>query len=138
MLHAFGAAVAHGIEKRLAVAFTFFNVLPGAHRGLENFHGGDAPLSVLLRKEALGNDAAKSFREARADALLVGHGENTNDALHGFRSINGMQRGHDQVTRFRSFQGDLNRFPVTHFADENDFRRLPERRAQCQRKGRSV
>src|SRR5882762_7649477 len=70
VLHALGAAIAHGIEKRLAFGFTFFNVLPRAHRGLENFHGGDAALSVLLRKEALGNDAAKGFRETRADAVL--------------------------------------------------------------------
>src|SRR5712664_4433686 len=84
MLHALGAAIAHGIEKRLAFGFTFFNVLPRAHRGLENFHGGDAALSILPRKEALGNDAAKGFREARADAVLIGHGKNSNDALHGF------------------------------------------------------
>ncbi len=49
-----------------------------------------------------------------------------------------MQRGHDQVTRFRSFQGDLNRFPVTHFTDKNDFWRLAKRGAQSQGKGRCV
>src|SRR5437899_2571621 len=73
-----------------------------------------------------------------ATGLLVGHGENSNDTLHGFRCINGMQRGHNQVTCFRGLQSNLNRLPVAHFADENDFRGLPKRRAQCERKSRSV
>src|SRR6266849_3743283 len=55
VLHAFGATIAHGIEKRLAFAFTFFNVLPRAHRGFEDFHSGDAALAVLPRQQALGN-----------------------------------------------------------------------------------
>src|SRR5260370_683747 len=96
----------------------------------------NAPFAVFLREEALGNDVAEGFGEPGANSLLVGHGENSNDALHGFRCINGMQGGHDQVTRFRSFQRDLNRFAVTHFANENDFWCLPERRAQSHGKGR--
>src|SRR5216684_6555296 len=67
VLHAFGAAIAHGIEKRLAFAFTFFNVLPRAHRGLEDFHGSNAPLAVLPRKQALGNNAAEGFGEPGAN-----------------------------------------------------------------------
>src|SRR5438445_11230261 len=90
VLHAFGAAVAHGIEKRLAFRFTLFHVIPRAHGGLENFHGGDAPLAVLTRKQALRSDAAKSFREARTDALLVGKRENTDDPFHGLRGVDGV------------------------------------------------
>src|SRR6266851_10325729 len=134
VLHAFGAAIAHGIEKRFAVAFTLFHVFPRTHSGLEYFHCGDAPLAVLLRKKALGDDVAEGFGEPSANSLLVGHRENSNDALDCFRCINGMQRGHDEVARFGSFEGDLDGFPVAHFADENDFWRLSTRCAQSQRK----
>src|SRR2546427_1435378 len=46
-----------------------------------------------------------------------------------------MQRGHDQVTRLGSFEGDLDRFAVAHLANENDLRRLPEGGSQSQREG---
>src|SRR6266850_1382330 len=138
MLHAFCAAVAHGIEERLAFALAFFDVFAGAHRGFQNLHGGDASLAVLLGEEALRNNEAKGFRKAGADGMLIRHRENADDALDGFCSIDGMQRGHDKVARFRGFESDFNRLAVAHFAYENDFWRLAQRRAQGQRKSRRI
>src|SRR6266852_2455702 len=138
MLHAFCAAVAHGVEERLAFALAFFDVLAGAHRGFQNLHGGDASLAILLGKEALRNNEAKGFRKAGADGMLIRHRENADDALDGFCRVNGVQRGHDKVARFRGFESDFNRLAVAHFAYENDFWRLAQRRAQGQRKSRRV
>src|SRR5467141_3181131 len=138
MLHAFCAAVAHGVEERLAFALAFFDVFAGAHRRFQNLHGGDASLAILLGEEALRNNEAKGFRKAGADGMLIRHGENTDDALDGFCRINGVQRGHDKVARFRGFESDFNRLAVAPFAYENEFWRLAQRRAQGQRKSRRI
>src|SRR6267143_4141186 len=138
MLHAFCAAVAHGVEERLAFALAFFDVFAGAHRGFQNLHGGDASLAILLGEEALRNNEAKGFRKAGADGMLIRHRENTDDALDGFCRIDGVQRGHDKVARFRRFESDFNRLAVAHFAYENDLWRLAKRRAQSQRKSRRI
>src|SRR2546427_314247 len=43
MLHVFGAAIAHGVQQRLAFALALFHVFARAHGGLQDFHCGDAP-----------------------------------------------------------------------------------------------
>ena len=42
-----------------------------------------------------------------------------------------MQRAENEVAGFRRHQRDFHRRAVAHFADQNDFRRLPQRRAQA-------
>ena len=42
------------------------------------------------------------------------------------------------MSGFGGFESDLDGFAVAHFADENDFGRLAQRGAQCQRKCRRV
>jgi hypothetical protein len=121
MLHTFGAAVAHGVEERLAFGLAFFDVFAGTHCGFQNLHGGDASLAILLGKEALRNYEAKCFRKTRTDGMLIRHRENTDDAFNGFSRIDGMQRGHDKMARFGGLESDFNRLPVSHFANENDF-----------------
>ena len=49
-----------------------------------------------------------------------------------------MQRGHHQVACLASLQCNFDGFAVAHLADEDHFGRLPQRRAQCQRKTRRV
>ena len=72
VLHAVGVAVAHGVEQGLALAFALFDVVAGAHGGFQNLDGGDAALAVLPGQQALRNDVAERFAEARADRLLIG------------------------------------------------------------------
>src|SRR5450755_2595713 len=138
VLHAFGVAVAHGVEERLAFGFAFFDVFAGAHGGFENFDGGDAALVVFPGEQALRNNIAESFGQTGANGLLIGKRKNADNALDGFRSVDGMQRGHDQMSSFRGFEGDFNRFAVAHFAYENDFGRLAQRGAQGQSKAGRV
>src|SRR6266571_1931130 len=61
MLHAFGRAVAHGIEQRLAFALAFFDVFASAHGGLQDFNRCNAPLSVCFGKQALRNNKRNAF-----------------------------------------------------------------------------
>ena len=138
MLHALGGAIAHGVEERLTFAFALFNVLPGAHGGLEDFDGGNAAFAVLAGKQTLGNDVAEGFGEASANGLLVGKRKYSDDALDGFRGVDSVKSGQNKVARFGSFQGDLDGFTIAHLADQDDFRRLAQGGAQRQRETRRV
>jgi len=71
-------------EETLPSVSPFSNVISRTHRRFEDFHSSDTPFAVFARKETLGNNVAKGFTKTGADGLLVGHGENSNDALHRF------------------------------------------------------
>ena len=53
---------------------------------------------------------------------------------NGFRSVNRVQGGHQPASGLRRFQRHFDGFPVAHFANQDHFRRLPQRRAKRQRK----
>src|SRR4029077_1751967 len=57
---------------------------------------------------------------------------------HGFGSVDGVQRGEDEMAGFRGFQCNLDRFAVTHFADENHFGSLTQRAAKGEGKSGRV
>ena len=57
-------------------AFTFFDVLPRAQSGFQDFDDGDAAGAVFARDQALRNDVAKALGQAVAQSVLFGHGEN--------------------------------------------------------------
>ena len=71
MLHAFLAAIGHGVHQAFAFAFALFHVFAGAHGGFQNFQHGDPALAVAARQQALRDDEAESLGEAVADGLLV-------------------------------------------------------------------
>ena len=56
------------------------------------------------------------------------HAENTIDRLAG---VDRVERAQNQVTCLRCHQCDFDRGTIAHFAHENDFRRLPQRRPQA-------
>ncbi len=90
-------------------------------------------MAVFFRKQALRNDEAKRFSEAGAYGVLVADGKNTDDALDGFGSVDGMQRRENEVAGFRGFDRDFDGFAVAHFADEDHFGGLAKRRAERKR-----
>ncbi len=70
--------------------------------------------------------------------MLVGDRKRSDDALDGFRGIDGVQRGQDKVAGFRGFESDFNGFPVAHFADEDNLGSLTQGAAKSERKRRRV
>src|SRR5215831_3450004 len=127
MLHAVVSAIAHGVEKGLALPFALFDVLAGAERRPKNFENGDAAFAIAARQEALREDKAEGFRKAIADAGLILHGERADDAFNGLGGVDGVERGEDKVTGFGGFESDFDGLAIAHFADQNDFGSL----AQC-------
>ena len=89
--------------------------------------GGESSRWEMMKRKALG--------QAHADGVLVAERENADDALDGFRRVDGVQRGVDQVAGFGGFERHFDRFAVAHFADENQFGRLAQSGAQGQREG---
>src|SRR6185312_12937912 len=53
MLHAFGAADAHGVQQGLAFGFALLDILPSSQSGLEDFDCRNAAPAVFARNEAL-------------------------------------------------------------------------------------
>ena len=49
-----------------------------------------------------------------------------------------MERREHEVAGFRGGQRDFDRLAIAHFADEDDLRRLAQRRPQCQGEGRRI
>ena len=88
--------------------------------------------------QALRNDEAEALRRRMRTAFWSLERECADDALDGFRRVDGVQRGINQVAGFGRFERHFDRFAVAHFADQNQFRRLPQRGAQSQGEARRV
>src|SRR4029077_3602131 len=138
VLHAFLGAIVHSVDQALALTLALFDIFASTHGGFQDFENGHASFALAARQQALRDDKTKSFRKAVANRLLIGKREDAYDALDGFRGIDGVQRGKDQVACFRRFQRDFDRFAVAHFADQNDLGRLPQGGAQSQGECRSI
>jgi len=138
ILHAVGAAIAHGVEQRLAFGLALFHILARAQRGFQNFNGGDAAFAIGAGEQALRKDVTEGPGEAVANTVLIFHGENADDALDSFGGVNGMQGGENKVAGFGSFQGDFDSLAVAHLADKDDLGRLAKGAAKGGGKGRCV
>ena len=57
--------------------------------------------------------------------------EHAQDAVDGLAGVDGVQGAEHQVAGFGGAQGDLHRFPVAHFAHQNDLGRLAQGGAQA-------
>ena len=56
----------------------------------------------------------------QTNLFLFGWREDRDNTLNGFGSVEGVQRGENQVAGFGGEQGGGNGFEVAHFADEDD------------------
>src|SRR4029079_9175165 len=133
-LHAFGFALFHGIEQGLTFRLAAFDVLAGSRSCFQNLDCGDPAIVVGPWQKALGNDEPKRLRQSRADDLLFVLGENADDSFDSFRRIDSMQRRKHEVTSLSRLKGNFHGLAVTHLADEDDLRSLPQRRAQSESK----
>ena len=96
------------------------------------------PSAPSLWQQALRNDVAERLRETRADLRLLIFREHAHDAIDGLGRVDRMQRGQHQMAGLGGFHRDLDRLDVAHLADEDDLRRLPERRPQRERESLGV
>src|SRR3984893_5109876 len=101
--------------------------VPGADH---DFASGDAAFVVGAAHEALGYDGLERGSKLQANLLLLRRREDSNDALNGFRGVESVQGGENQVAGFGGQQRGGNGFEVAHFADEDDIGILTQSGAQ--------
>ena len=81
--------------------------------------------------EPLAHDVTNRIREPLPQLLLLVLAEHSEDAVDGLSRIDRVHRREDDVTGLGRRHRDLHRGAVANFADQNYFRRLPERGAQA-------
>src|SRR5439155_19121914 len=108
-----------------------------AHGRFQDLEQGDAA-STFHGNQTLGNEEAEARGEARSHGLLVTRFEGADDAIDRLGGVDGVERGEDEVTGFRRGQRYLDGFAIAHLADQDDLRRLAQRRPQRRREGRRV
>ena len=62
--------------------------------------------------------------------LLFAEGEHTENTIDRLAGVDRVERAQNKMASLCRHQGDFDRGTVAHFAHENDFRRLPQRRPQ--------
>src|ERR1019366_3433715 len=77
MLHPFGSAGLHGVEKTFVLALPFFDALADAGIRFEDFEGSNAPAAIRLRHEPLADDVAERLGKTLAHRLLLSRRERT-------------------------------------------------------------
>ena len=87
--------------------------------GDHDFDGGDAAFVVGAADEALGDDGFQRGGQLQANLFLLGRRKDGDDALNGFRGVESVQCGENQVAGFGGEQGGGNGFEVAHFADQD-------------------
>ena len=75
-------------------------------------------------QELLGNHRLQHHGELHAHLLLLLCRENIDKAVDGLGRAHGVQRGKEQMARFRSSQGGGDGLVIAHLAQEDDVRRL--------------
>src|SRR6202050_404749 len=103
-----------------------------------DFDGRDAAGAVGFAHQALADDGFQRAGELQANLFLLGRRKNGDDALNGFRRVESVQGGQNQVAGFGCENGGGDGFQVAHFADEDDVRVLAKCSAQRGVEGRSV
>src|SRR5258707_381924 len=103
-----------------------------------DFAGGHAAFVVGAAHEALGDDGLERGGKLQANLFLLGRREDGDDALNGFRGVERVQGGENQVAGFGGEQRGGNGFEVAHFADQDDVGILTQSGAQRGGKVRGV
>ena len=106
--------------------------------GEQDLETGHPPQAVGGREEGLGHDALERVRELHAYLLLLRGREDVDDAVDRARRTLRMQRRKDEVTGLGGGERGRDRLEVTHLAEEDHVRVLPQRRAQRLGEARSV
>ena len=75
----------------------------------------------------MGDNKAESLSQACSDDPLLVLGIKADDAIDRLGCVDGMKRREDEVPRFGCLKGNLSRLEISHLADEDNFRCLPER-----------
>ena len=91
--------------------------------------GRDQP-AAHRRDELLGNDRLEHHRELDPHLLLLVAGEDVDDAVDRLGGPDGVQGREDELPGLGSGQRRLDGLEIPHLAQQNDVRRLPQRRAQ--------
>ena len=99
--------------------------LPMAGVTDEHFVGRHAA-AADLGQQGLRKDADHRRRQLRADLLLLARGKDVDDAVDRALGARGVQRGENDVARFRRGDGRLDRLQVAHFAHHDDVGVLPQ------------
>src|SRR5277367_709384 len=110
------------------------NVSGGDH----DFDGRNAAAAIGFAHQALADDGFQRAGELQANLFLFGRRKDSDDALNGFRRVEGVQGGQHQVAGFGGQDGGGDGFQVAHFADQDDVRVLAQCSAQRGGEGRGV
>src|SRR3984885_11129334 len=91
------------------------NVSGGDH----DFDGRDAAAAVGFAHQSLADDGLQCAGELQANLFLLRRRKDGDDALNGFRRVQSVQCGQNQVARFGCENGGGDGFKVAHFADQD-------------------
>src|ERR1700730_12362949 len=103
MLHAFGAAVPHGLKQIVARGIVHFDARLSARTSFEHFYYGNSPAAVFAGNQTLRNYVAECSCQAAANRRLFGHGKRTDHAVDSFGDTYGIEARKNQVSAFGGF-----------------------------------
>ena len=99
----------------------------------QHFDGHTAALTVGSGHELLDDDRVEAQCELLFDLRLLRGREDIDDAMNRLRGVARVQRRQNQMTGLGGCQRSGNSLEVAHFANEDDFGILTQRRAECRR-----
>lgn len=86
--------------------------------------------AVQSRNELLRDHRLQYHRKLYGDLPLLIRRKYINDAVNGIGCTDGVKRGKNEMTGLCRSHGDIHRFIITHFAQQNNVRALAEGRTQ--------
>ena len=92
-------------------------------------------MAICAYEELLTEDGPERRRELQANLALPGLREHAHDSVDRVHGAVRVQRREDEVAGLGGSQGGLDRREVTHLADQDDIRVLPQDGAQALRVG---
>src|SRR5258708_24869094 len=99
----------------------------------QNFERSDAARFVDALKKILCNYPLERFGERGANLILLRGRKDIDDTVDRFGCVGSVQGAENKVAGCGGGQRELNRFKVSHFADENDVRGFAQRATQSVR-----
>src|SRR6185369_11366363 len=138
VLHTVIRAGFHRLEKRVSVPLAVFNARTRVHVCLENLQHSDSCAAVCTRNQSLRNDVTERFREPGSYRLLLSGTKGGHKPAHCLSHIQRVHAREHKVASFRRVQNGLHGLAIADFADQNHFRRLPQRRAKSQSNAWSI
>ena len=100
--------------------FAFAHEVRDRHVDDQNFQSGDASRFVDAFEKVLRDDAFERFGQGGANLVLLIGRENVDDTIDRFGGARSVQCSENKVTGGGRGQGELDRFEIAHFTDEQD------------------